>query len=172
MEVSMRVFQPVEPSEIESGAYVFDGKKMLITAGDGTRVNTTATAYGGVGQMWGKKIVYACVRKNRFTRELIDASKAFSINFLDNEKYRGALKYLEMVSGKDEDKIKGARLNVTYYEGVPLIEEANNVLICKALYHGVMSEEGFLDDTIPAEFYKDGDYHVIYVGELTKVLLR
>lgn len=168
----MRVFQPFDPAEIEQEPYVFNGRKMLITACDGTKVNTTAVSYGGVGQMWGKRVTFICVRKDRFTRQLLDASQEYSISFLDNDEYRGAMKYLEAVSGKDEDKLKGARLNVTYFEGVPLIEESSNALICKVLYRNVLDKDGFLDQTIPEEFYKKGDYHVIYVGEITKVLVR
>ena len=80
----MRVFQPVEPEEIESGAYRFSGNKLLVTADDGTKVNTTAASYGGVGQMWGKRVTFICVRKDRFTRELIDKSGEYSLSFLDN----------------------------------------------------------------------------------------
>ena len=168
----MRVFQPVEPADIESGAYKFEGKKMLITAGDKDKVNTTAVSYGGVGQMWGKRVTFICLRKDRYTRELLEASKEFSISFMDNDEYRGAMKYLEAVSGRNEDKIKGARLNISYFEGVPLIEESSNVIICKVLYRNELDPEGFLDKSIPEEFYKDKDNHVIYVGEIVKVLIR
>ena len=168
----MRVFQPVDPEEIESGAYSFSGGKMLITVSDGSKTNTTASAFGGVGQMWGKRVTFICVRKDRYTKELLDSSGEYSISFLDNHEYRGAMKYLEAVSGRDEDKLKGARLNVTYYDGVPLIEESSNVLICKVLFKTEMKEDGFFDKSIPEEFYKNGDYHVIYVGEIKKVLVR
>ena len=168
----MRVFQPVDPEDIENGAYAFDGKKMLVTACDGDKVNTTATSFGGVGQMWGKRVTFVCLRENRYTRELLDASGEYSLSFLDNNEYRGAMKYLEMVSGRDEDKLKGARLNITYHEGVPFIEESSNVIICKVIYKKEIGLTGFVDDSIPEEFYKDKDSHIIYVGEITKILIR
>ncbi len=168
----MRVFQPVDPEEIESGAYSFGGGKMLITSSDGKKINTTAASFGGIGHMWGKRVVFICVRENRYTRELLDSSGEFSISFMDNKEYHGAMKYLEMVSGKDEDKLKGARLNICYHEGIPFIEESSNVLICKVIYKNIIDKDGFVDDSIPKEFYKDGNYHIIYVGELMKVLIR
>lgn len=168
----MRVFQPVEPEDIENGAYVFNGNKLLITAGDGTKVNTTAASNGGVGQMWGRRVIFICVRENRYTRELIEASGEFSLSFLDNNEYRGAIKYLEAVSGRDEDKLKGARLNVGYHEGVPFIEESSNVLICKVIYRKEIGTDGFWDKSFQEEFYKNGAKHIIYVGEITKVLVR
>ncbi|MCR5156025.1 MAG: flavin reductase [Butyrivibrio sp.] len=168
----MRVFQPVDPEDIESGAYTFSGRKFLVTAGDETRVNTTAASNGGVGQMWGKRVIFVCVRENRYTKELIDASEEFSLSFLDNNEYRGAMKYLEAVSGKDEDKLKGARLNVCYHEGVPFIEESSNVIICRVLYKKEIGTDGFVDEAIRDEFYKGDNKHVIYVGEIMKVLVR
>ncbi|SFC88961.1 flavin reductase family protein [Butyrivibrio sp. YAB3001] len=168
----MRVFQPVEPEDIEHGAYVFRGDKVLVTAGDGTKINTTAASYGGVGQMWGKRVTFICLRKSRYTKDLIDGSGEYSLSFLDNQEYRGAMKYLEAVSGKDEDKLKGARLNITYFDGVPFIEESSNVLICKVIYKKEIGLDGFVDPDIPKKFYKDDDCHIIYVGEIKKVLVR
>ncbi|SCX89686.1 flavin reductase family protein [Butyrivibrio sp. INlla14] len=168
----MRVFQDFNPEEVEQGAYVFSGRRFLVTAGDGTKVNTTATSNGGVGQMWGKRVTFICVRKDRYTKELIDASGEYSLSFLDNEQYRGAMKYLVAVSGRDEDKIKGARLNVGYYQGVPLIEEASNVIICRVLYKKEIGVEGFIKSILPEVEEKEIADYVIYVGEIKKVLIR
>lgn len=168
----MRVMQPVDPKDIESGAYVFDGGKMLVTTCDGEKVNVAAATYGGVGQLWGKRVIYVYVRSSRYTRELIDKSLEFSLSFLDNKEYRGALKYIEMVSGRDEDKLKGARLTVNYHDGIPYIDESSNVLICRVIYRQEVEKECILDDSIVDEFYKDGNYHVMYIGELEKVLVR
>ena len=168
----MRVIQPVDPRDIEGGAYVFDGCKMLVTAESGGKINTTAASYGGVGHLWGKRVIYVYLRSTRFTKNLIDASNEFSLSFLDNKEYRGAMKYLEMVSGKDEDKIKGARLNINYFDGVPYIDESSNVLVCKVLYKQEIDKDCFVDKSIADEYYKDGNYHIMYVGELVKVLVR
>lgn len=168
----MRVFQPVKPEDIESGPYIFDGRKMLVTSCDGDKVNTTAASFGGVGQMWGKRVTFVCVRKNRYTKDLLDASGVYSLSFLDNNEYRGAMKYLEMVSGRDEDKLKGARLHITYHDGIPLIEESSNVILCKVLYKNELDKAGFVDKSILEQFYKDDNYHVIYVGEITNILVR
>lgn len=168
----MRVFQDFKPEQVENGAYVFDNRKFLVTATDGTRVNTTAASNGGVGQMWGKRVTYVCVRENRFTKQLIDAAGAYSLSFLDNEEYRGAIKYLEAVSGKDEDKLKGARLNVNFHEGIPYIEEASNVLICKVIYRKEIGLDGFVNDLYAEAQKREIDKYVIYMGEIEKVLIR
>ena len=168
----MRVFQDFNPEEVENGAYVFSNRKFLVTASDGNRINTTAASNGGVGQMWGRRVTYVCVRENRFTKELIDSAGEYSISFLDNEEYRGAIKYLEAVSGRDEDKLKGARLGVLFHEGVPYIEEASNVLVCKVIYRKEIGLDGFVNDIFAEAQKKEIDKYVIYVGEITKVLIR
>ena len=168
----MRVFQDFDPAQVETGAYVFNNRKFLVTASDGTRINTTAASNGGVGQMWGRRVTYVCVRENRFTKELIDAAGEYSLSFLDNEIYRGAIKYLEAVSGRDEDKLKGARLGVCFHEGVPFIEESSNVLICRVIYRKEIGLEGFVEELFPEAQKKEIDKYIIYVGEITKVLIR
>ncbi len=168
----MRVFQDFSPEEVENGAYVFSNRKFLVTASDGTRINTTAASNGGVGQMWGRRVTYVCVRENRFTRELIDAAGEYSLSFLDNEEFRGAIKYLEAVSGKDEDKLKGARLNVGFHEGVPYIEEASNVIICKVIYRKEIGLDGFVSDLYDQAKEMGVDKYIIYMGEIKKILLR
>ena len=168
----MRVFQDFNPEEVESGSFTFSGKKFLVTAGDGTKVNTAVTGNGGIGQMWGKRVTFICVRKNRYTREIIDSAGKYSLSFIDNDEFRGAIKYLEAVSGKDEDKIKGARLNVGYFEGVPFIEEASNVIICNVIYKKEIGKDGFVDTYTPDALPKDFEDYVIYVGEIKKVLIR
>ena len=168
----MRVFQDFNPEQVENGAYVFNNRKFLVTASDGTRVNTTAASNGGVGQMWGRRVTYVCVRENRFTKQLIDAAGAYSLSFLDNEEYRGAIKYLEAVSGKDEDKLKGARLNVNFHEGIPYIAEASNVIICRVIYRKEIGLDGFVNDLYDEAQKREIDKYIIYMGEITKVLIR
>lgn len=168
----MRVFQDFNTEEVENGAYVFSSRKFLVTAADGTKTNTAVSSNGGVGQMWGKRVTFICVRKDRYTKQLIDASGEYSLSFLDNDEFRGAIKYLEAVSGKDEDKLKGARLNVGYHDGIPYIEEASNVIVCKVLYRKEIGIDGFISSILPEVEEKEVKDYVIYVGEIKKVLIR
>ncbi len=168
----MHVFQPVDPADVDEGAYTFDGGKMLVTSAKGDKVNSTAASFGGVGYLWGKRVVFIYVRGTRYTKEFLDASGEFSMSFLNKTEFRGALKYMEAVSGRDEDKITNARLTVNYDDGIPFIDEADNVITAKVLYKQQYEKEGFVDKAIIDEFYKDGDYHYMYIGELQKILIR
>jgi flavin reductase (DIM6/NTAB) family NADH-FMN oxidoreductase RutF len=168
----MHVFQPVDPADVDEGPFNFSGLKMLITAGDGEKVNTAAASYGGVGYLCGRRVVFIVLRGKRYTREFIDASGEFSLSFLNNKEFRGAIKYIELVSGRDEDKIAGARLTVNYDNGIPFIDEADNVITAKVLFRQQMDRESCKDKGIIDEFYSGDDYYVMYVGEITKIMIR
>lgn len=168
----MHVFQPVNPEDIENGAYSFVGEKIIISSLKGDKVNAVSAAWGGVGYVWNKRVTFIFVRKSRYTKECIDESREFSISFMDQDTYRGALKYLGLVSGRDEDKIAGARLNVNYDDGIPFIDEAREVITCKVVYKQEFDKDSFVDKSIIEDLYKDGDYHILYVGEVKKILLR
>ena len=93
----LHVFQPVNPNDLETGPYKFVGDKILITAADGSKVNTMCAEWGGVGYIWDKRVTFIFARKGRYTSEIINASGEYSISFMNQEKYRGTLKYLSMV---------------------------------------------------------------------------
>ena len=102
--------------------------------------------------------------------KFIDAKDTFSLTFLEGQ--QAALKYLGTVSGRDEDKIANARLNVNYSEDTPFIDDGNLVFICKKLSATRMTADQFIDSKLADTFYKDGDMHTMYVGEITQILAR
>ncbi len=168
----MHVFQPVAPEEVDEGAFAFKGGKFLVTSALKDKVNSTTVSYGGVGQLWGKRVVFFLVRGDRLIREYMDASGEFSLSFVNTSEFRGALKYMELVSGRDEDKITNARLTVNYNDGIPFIDEADNVITAKVLFAQECKEESFVEKEIIDEFYKKGEYHYMYIGEIQKILIR
>ncbi len=172
MGSNLHVFQPVDPADVDEGAFTFNGTKMLVTVAKGEKVNTTTAAWGGVGYLWNKRVVFIMLPSKRYTKEFLDETKEFSLSFVNQTEFRGTLKYLEMVSGRTEDKIAGARLNVNYDDGIPFIDEADNVITARVLFKREFGEEGFVDKDLLEEFYKTGEYHIIYVGEIQKILIR
>ena len=91
---------------------------------------------------------------------------------MDLKKYHGALKYLGSVSGRDEDKLAGARLNVDYDEGIPYIDEAKEVVLCQVLANQELEKGGIIPQEIIDKFYQDGDYHTVYIAEIKKIMVR
>ncbi len=170
----MHNFQPVPVDFFDKNPFQLIGKDwMLITAMKDHKVNTMTASWGGLGVMWGKNVAYIVVRNSRYTKEFIDDADTFSLSFFDSS-YKSALKYLGAVSGRDEDKIHNAKLKIQLHEpgDTPFIDEANLVLVCKKLYAGELSKDGFQIPDIQEQWYKDEDYHVLYIGEITDILAR
>ena len=171
--MDLHVFQPIQISDVFEGVFDFGNENWaLLTSKKEDKINTMTISWGGVTYLWGKHCCIIYVRESRFTRECIDESKRFSISFLNREDFGREGKYLGTVSGRDEDKIQNARLNVNYFEEIPFIDEADNVVICKVLFKSLMREENFVSGRVLADNYKDGDFHYIYIGEIMRIMIR
>lgn len=152
---------------------VFDAignKWMLITAAkaDGS-VNTMTASWGGLGVLWGKNVAFAVIRKSRFTKEFVDEAKTFSLSFLSDE-FKSQKAYLGTVSGRDEEKIKKSGLKLAVKNATPYFAEADEVFICKKMFVAPFSPESFVDSAVVTDWYKDGDFHDLYIGEIISAL--
>lgn len=170
----MNQFQSIAATDMNNNPFQMIGKDwMLITAKKGDKVNTMTASWGGLGVMWGKNVAYVVIRNSRYTKEFVDRADTFSISFLGDE-HRDALAYLGKVSGREEDKIAKTGLHVQFHgeEETPFMDESNTALICRKMYAGELSRDGFCLPQIEEQWYKDGDYHVLYIGEITDVLVK
>ena len=168
----MHVFQPYPIELYEANPFTLIADQWYtITAEKDGKVNTMTASWGSLGSLWGKYVAIIYVRESRYTREFLDAAEYFSITNYGKES-RSALKFLGSVSGRDEDKIAGARFHVNYHEGVPFIDEGTFSLICKKMSRTPIQPEQFIDPSIKEEWYKNGDYHIMYVGEIIQALAR
>lgn len=169
----MNEFKAMSAKEFDFNPFQLIGNEwMLITAEKDGKVNTMTASWGGLGVMWNHNIAYAVIRESRFTKEFVDAADHFSLSFLEHKNYAKELGYLGSVSGRDEDKIQKANVSVNYHEGVPFIDEASKVLICKKLFAQTMNPENFIIPEIDSKFYSDKDYHDLYIGGITHILVR
>ena len=158
------------PENLNENPFNVIGKDwLLLTAEKEGKVNTMTASWGGLGIMWNKKVAFIFVRPQRYTKEFIDAGDRLSISVLPNS-FRKELTYLGRVSGRDEDKIAKAQLNVKQYNEVPYFEEARLTLICKKLYAQSLEETGFIDKDLIEQCYPQSDYHTMYVVEIEKIL--
>ncbi|MCI9019168.1 MAG: flavin reductase family protein [Eubacterium sp.] len=168
----MHTFQPYPMDLIEFNPFAKIGDEwMLITAKDGDKINAMTASWGGVGVLWGKNTAFIFVRDSRYTKELIDKGSYFSLTFFESS-YKSALKYFGMVSGRTEDKIRNAKMNVGYFEEIPYIDEGNFVICCRKMSAVPIRPEHFLDAGIESQWYPDGNLHTMYVGEIVQILAR
>ena len=166
------MFNEIKPQDMDLNPFKAIGSEwMLITAGSGENLNTMTASWGGAGVIWNKNVVTCYIRPQRYTREFVDAQEYFSVCFLP-EQYRRQLAYLGRVSGREEDKISKAGLTVCSDFEAPCFEEANTVFICKKLYVGQIKPEGILYPEIDTANYPQKDYHIVYIGEIIKAMVK
>lgn len=165
-------FKEIAVEELQFNPFTKIGKEwMLVTAGDETKHNTMTASWGGLGVMWGKNIVNVYIRPQRYTKEFVDANETFTLSFYD-ETYRKALSICGSKSGRDCDKEAEAGLTPCYVDGTTAFEEANLIFVCKKQYHQEMKPDCFDAMENDGKWYPEKDYHVMYMAEIVKVLVK
>ena len=161
----------VQPEKLAINPFQAIGKDwMLIAAAKGGKTNAMTASWGGLGVMWGKNVSFIVIRPQRFTREFVDASDYYSLNFFGGER-RDMLNYFGTVSGRDEDK--AAKTGLTVEQGdAPYFAEASTVFLCRKLFCQPYQPESFLLPDLDKTFYPSKDYHALYIGEVVRVLTK
>ena len=162
----------IKPEELQFNPFTKIGKEwMLVTAGTQEKWNTMTASWGGVGVFWGKDAVTVYIRPQRYTKEFMDREETFSIAFF-REDYRKALNLCGSVSGREVDKQKETGLTPYFVDGTPAFEEADLIITCKKMFHQDMKEGTFDQPENDAKWYPQKDYHVMYIAEILKVLVK
>ena len=164
-------FKEIEPDDISENAFTLIAEDwFLLTAGDTSGgYNTMTASWGGLGQLWHKRVAFVFVRPQRYTREFMENNDLFTMSFFGSD-YRETLKYCGSHSGRDTDKAEITGL--TPFEpssGTIAFQEARLILVCRKLYYQDIKPEQFLDDSIE-ELYPEKGYHRMYIGAIEKVL--
>ena len=142
----------------------------ILTAGDKEAFNGMTVSWGAIGEIWGKASMFVFVRPQRFTHEFCENSEFFTVSCFAG-KNREELSFFGKKSGRDYDKFKETGLTPTNDGDFVYCEEAEIVFLCRKTAKTILQPENFYDNSI-ADCYKAGDYHDIYVGEITKILVK
>lgn len=176
------MFKEINYKELKINPMTMFGDDWAL-AGAGTKesgYNAMTIAWGHLGVIWdrptekGKMIIPTAevyLRPQRYTKEFFDREEYFTISTFSKE-YKKALGYMGFHSGRDEDKIAEAGLTPMFLENTFAFEEAELILVCKKIYHAPIVESGFVEKQIIADNYPAKDFHEMYVGEITKVMIR
>jgi flavin reductase (DIM6/NTAB) family NADH-FMN oxidoreductase RutF len=164
-------FRDVAPDQLTENPFRLIGADwMLITAGSPERFNAMTASWGGQGVLRERKVCYIFSRPTRYTHEFVERAETFTLSFF-NENYRKALQFCGTHSGRNTDKMKGTGLTAVTQDGPVYFDEARLVLLCRKIYHQDIDPERFLDPKI-VSLYPQKDYHRMYVGEITKCLVK
>ena len=165
------MFQTLKPEALQENVFTLLNKDWtLITAGNEEKANTMTASWGGLGILWNKPVATIYVRPQRYTYPFLEAEDSFSLCFFEDDQH-DILAYCGAHSGRDEDKIAKCNLHTLYQDGVPYFEEARLVFICKKAYYDDIDPIHFTLDDIEKN-YPNHDYHRMYIGEITKVLVK
>lgn len=139
---------------------------LLVSANRDGESNVMAIGWGLIGKLWSKPIFVAFVRPSRYTHELIEESKDFTVN-LPAKGMERIVSYCGSISGRSVDKFKelGLIRSVSRRTRSPIIEQCIAHLECAVIY-----DFRFDENKIPPEVrsmaYPMGDYHDAYFGEI------
>ena len=131
---------------------------------------TVTASWGGLGVIWGRNAATVYIRLSRYTKEFIDTSDHFSICVMPSS-YKKDLAYCGKVSGRDEDKIAKCGFTVAHENGFPYLAASRLVKKKKKMFSQELSAAGFIDKSIIDANYSNKDWHVMYIGEIEKVLV-
>ena len=164
-------FKEIKPDDIAENVFTLIAEDwFMLTAGTTSGgYNTMTASWGGLGQLWHKRVAFVFVRPQRYTREFMENNDLFTMSFFGSD-YRETLKYCGSHSGRDTDK--AGITGLTPFEpsaGTIAFEEAGLILVCRKLYYQDFKPEQFLDDSIE-ELYPEKGYHRMYVGVIERVL--
>jgi len=107
---------------------------LLLAAGDSLRSNAMTIGWGGIGTLWRKTAVTVYVAERRYTKQLMDNARYFTVMAFDDRKDE-ILEYMGTYSGRDGDKARALNLHTAFTaNGTPYYVEAAMVLECRTTY--------------------------------------
>ena len=146
---------------------------ILLTTKVGGKVNSMTIGWGTLGIIWERPVFVAYVRQQRYSREMLDECREFTINVPVGDYRRKILGICGSKSGRDTDKIEAAGLTPVEPEviSVPGIKELPLTLECRVLYRQEQESDQF-NDEITRQFYtmETGD-HICYYGEIVSTYI-
>ncbi len=135
------------------------------------KANPITIGWGAIGTLWSKPMCTVYIHKSRYSKHIFDEADGFSVCFFPKKEDPIALRYFGTASGRDEDKIAKSGYRLAHEDGIPYLEEAELVILCKKV-----GETDFKADQVPEgrirDWYAKDGVHSLYMGEIVKVLKK
>lgn len=148
-------------------------KGAFLTVKNGDDLNTMTIGWGTIGFMWNKPIFMVAVRYSRYTYDILEKAKEFTISVPLKANMKKELAICGTKSKRELDKFK--ECNLTAQKGkvleTPIIGECELHYECKVVYQQAM-EPALLDEEIKKAKYSNHDYHILYFGEIVASYIK
>lgn len=148
-------------------------KGAFLTTKNGDDINTMTIGWGSIGYIWNRPVLMVAVRYSRYTYELIEKSKEFTVSVPLEKNMKKELLICGTKSGRDIDKFKECNLTVGkgQYISTPIVNECELHYECKVVHQQTI-EPALLDQSIREKNYADNDFHVMYYGEIVASYIK
>ena len=165
-------FKQINPNEYTGKPFEELGKNWgLLSAGDENAFNSMTVSWGTIGELWGKHVVFVFVRPQRYTYEFCEKNDTFSLSVMPAG-FNKELGVFGSKSGRDCDKYAATGLTPAFDGGTAYCEQAKSVFILKKVAAFDFDPNTFIDPSIVPDCYPAHDFHRVYVGEITKLLVN
>lgn len=143
-------------------------KGILLTTKAGEKVNTMVIGWGAVGVNWGQHVFAAYVRHSRFTHDLLEQNREFTVNIPLSDPDPKLIALCGARSGRDLDKLTEGNLTPVESRTVsaPALMEFPMTLECKVIYQQTENLD-LLPPQLQDRYYPQGDPHDLYYGLIT-----
>lgn len=151
-------------NQVRAGAF--------LTTKDGYRVNTMTIGWLTVGRVWNEELVTVYVRKSRYTYDLIENSKSFTISVPLTKTLTKELSLWGTESGRDIEKLNTSNVLPTKTVDGILVKGCHLHIECEKIYQQAMDPSA-LNDKLYKQFYQGNeDFHTIYYGKIIEMYLE
>ncbi|WP_427340553.1 flavin reductase family protein [Caloranaerobacter sp. DY30410] len=148
-------------------------KGAFLTVKHKDKINTMTIGWGNIGFIWNKPIFTVAVRYSRYTYELLEKAKEFTISVPLNKDLKKELAFCGTKSGRDFDKFKECNLSCENGKvlSTPIVGDCELHYECKVVYQQAM-EPALIDEHIKQKFYPNQNYHILYYGEIVACYIK
>ena len=173
-----QLFKQIFPEDINDNVFTLVGKVFpVVTVGKEDSYNSMTASGGGMGTLFRKPTTMLIFPSNRYTLELIQKEKKYTISYFSDE-YKEQVLFLGSKSGRDSDKMKEVELTgIQTPSGNMTFQEARLIIECKLMQitTPIFPNDFYSQEAIDymSEPYKDLGEHRKYVfGEITHVWIK
>lgn len=133
--------------------------------------NPMTIGWAQYGILWGKPCMTIFVRESRHSFSLLQDSDTFTVSMPSIGTMQDELRFCGSRSGKELDKINalGLSLSPAQFGSFDGLSGCKLHVECKILYRNILHENEIENEQIRSRYYKDGDEHMMFIGEILGV---
>lgn len=174
-----KLFRQISTEEIFEHGNLFTmvGKEFFaITAGTEDHYNSMVGSGGGFGMLFRKPTAWCVLRADRYTLELIEKNRAFTLSYFADD-HREQMLFLGSKSGRDSCKMEESLLTgITTPSGNISFKESRLVIECSLTEITTPAPDDFYTEETREYFSKAyreaGEYRKYIFGEITAAWIR